>query len=354
MDFVKVNTVKDENWPWIRRFANVNGVKAGKKITRSVETDEDAVVVFVTQKLPKEHPDLKKRDIVPERIDGVKTDIVQVGEIWALSMVPIPKAVSTGADRTKKFDPVLGGISTGHPNIPAGTLSIAQQTDQGVFYLSNAHVFSDCNDGHKGDYLCQPGKHDDPTYQLNYFAELYEWVRIYFEGEDGGQCPFTNLALSTLNGIARSLGSYQRFYSKDIRAEEKNYVDAAIAKPMLNYRNYDALNILEVGKLTGIEDPVLGMEIVKSGRTSAVNYGTINGLDVTVVVNYGDKGIATFYKQITTTPILSGGDSGSHMMNNRSNLKGVGLGFAGSDQISIFNPIRTAWELFKLNPVFPN
>ena len=352
MDFVKLNTVKDENWPWIRRFVNVNGVKAGKKITGGVETDEDAVVVFVTQKLPKGHADLKKRDIVPERIDGVKTDIIQVGEIWALSMVPIPKAVSTGIDRTRKFDPVLGGISTGHPNITAGTLSIVQDTDQGVFYLSNAHVFSDCNDGYKGDYLCQPGKYDDPAYVLNYFAELHEWVPIYFEGGNGGQCPFTNLALSTLNGIARSLGSYQRFYSKNIRAEDKNYVDAAIAKPLLNYRNYDALNILEVGKVTGIEDPVLGMRAEKSGRSSAVNDGTVNGVDVTVTVNYGDKGIATLYKQGTTTPMLIGGDSGSHIL-NKANKKAIGLGFAGSGHISIFNPIRTVWELFKLNPVFP-
>lgn len=351
MDFRNLNTVKDENWPWIRRFPNVNGLRAGTKIKDGVDTGEDAVHVFVTQKLPK--TDLKKKDIVPERIDGVKTDIVEVGEIWALSMLPIPKAVNpTGVDRTKKFDPVLGGISTGHPNITAGTLSIAQETDQGVFYLSNAHVFSDCNDGQKGDYLCQPGKYDDPTYQLNYFAELYDFIPIHFEGEDGGQCPFTNLALSTLNVVARLLGSYQKFYSKDIRAEDKNYVDAAIAKPMLDYRKYDALNILEVGKVTGIEDPVLGMEVVKSGRTSAVNYGVINGLDVTVTVNYGDKGIATFYKQITTTPILSGGDSGSHLMNKNS-IGAVGLGFAGSDQLSIHGVLKTVWELFKLIPVFP-
>lgn len=347
-----INAVKDENWPVIRMFLNVNGVRAGKKITKGVVTDEDAVHVFVTKKLPT--TELKKKDIVPERIDGIKTDIIQVGEIWALSCLPIPKAITTtGIDRTKKFDPVLGGISTGHPNITAGTLSIAQETDQGIFYLSNAHVFSDCNDGIKGDLLCQPGKYDDPTYHLNYFAELYQWVPIHFEGENGGgQCQTTDRILSFLNAMARFKGSYQRFYSKNIRAEDKNYVDAAIAKPYLDYRKYDALNILEVGKVMGIEDPVLGMKSEKSGRTSAVNDGTVNGLDVTVTVNYGDKGISTFYKQGTTTPMLSGGDSGSLIL-NKDNLKAVGLGFAGSDQISIFGLIGIVWESFKLNPVFP-
>ena len=90
---------------------HVVGVGYGKKIKDNDMTDEECIIVMVDQKLPE--AELEKEDIIPQQLDGMKTDVQEVGEIRLLQ---IP--------RDKKFRPAPGGVSIGHYSITAGTLAL--------------------------------------------------------------------------------------------------------------------------------------------------------------------------------------------------------------------------------------
>jgi len=57
-----------------------------------------------------------------------------------------------------------------------------------------------------------------------------------------------------------------------------------------------------------------------------------------VQVGYGGGRTALFTNQILTTNMSKGGDSGSLLVDGEGN-KAVGLLFAGSDEVTIHNPI---------------
>lgn len=90
---------------------NVVGVAIGFKYIGGKKTNELAVIIDVVKKVAKNN--LAKKDLVPRKIDGVKTDVVETGVIRALY------------DPTKKFRPAPGGVSIGHKDITAGTLGIS-------------------------------------------------------------------------------------------------------------------------------------------------------------------------------------------------------------------------------------
>jgi len=106
--------------------------------------------------------------------------------------------------------------------------------------------------------------------------------------------------------------------------------------------------ILEVGVVSGTVSAALGMPIRKSGRTTAFTTGEITVLDATVSVSYGVGRVATFEEQIVAGPISQGGDSGSLVVSG-SELKAVGLLFAGSDQSTIINPIQAVLDCLSVD-----
>src|SRR5262245_23240360 len=74
---------------------NVVGVGIGEKITGGRRTGETAYIVLVRKK-----QDVARADAIPDTIHGVKTDVIEVGEIVAhanLTRVrPVPGGVSIG------------------------------------------------------------------------------------------------------------------------------------------------------------------------------------------------------------------------------------------------------------------
>ncbi len=84
------------------------------------------------------------------------------------------------------------------------------------------------------------------------------------------------------------------------------------------------------------------MNVRKSGRTTSLTSGRILVLNVTVDVDYGN-GSARFEDQIVTSPMSQPGDSGSVLVAGEA-LKAVGLLFAGSDQVTLHNPIEHVQE----------
>lgn len=64
------------------RLANVVGVGVGRRQRRGVETDEVALVVLVSRKVPA--AELAPHDRIPHSLDGVPVDVRGVGELRAV------------------------------------------------------------------------------------------------------------------------------------------------------------------------------------------------------------------------------------------------------------------------------
>ncbi|MCH8937744.1 MAG: hypothetical protein IIB90_18715, partial [Gemmatimonadetes bacterium] len=74
---------------------------------------------------------------LPESLEGVPVAVEVTGMIFALRAL---------ADPTEKFArPVPIGVSTGHPDITAGTIGARVTDGTNVFALSNNHIYADQN-----------------------------------------------------------------------------------------------------------------------------------------------------------------------------------------------------------------
>jgi hypothetical protein len=69
-------------------------------------------------------------------------------------------------------------------------------------------------------------------------------------------------------------------------------------------------------------------------------------MDATVDISYGNK-VARFDNQLISTAMSAPGDSGSLLVAEDS-LLAVGLLFAGSDQVTIYNPIQVVLDRLKV------
>ena len=295
------------------KLKGVVGVGAGTKHIRGMDTGEPCVTVFVREKLPLEKLDADQA--VPQFLpDGIRTDVVEVGDVRIL---PLVAEARVEVENRLKHRPVLGGVSISPGNFAlSGTGGMIVYQGNTPCILSNNHVLridqiSNPDDRpQKGLYVRQPsfgdgGKKEDSL------GELWDWVEIAFPGP--------------------------------------NETDQAIAKLTVPYVSA----ILGIGSPVGLAEPVIGKQVTKSGRSSGITEGRITAIEVTIQVNFGRGLIATFERQIATTPMLVAGDSGSVLV---ADNRVVGLGFAGSTQMSFANPIGKVFELLNLTlppPVTP-
>lgn len=340
----RLKSVKERYEEALFQKANVVGMGIGFKETRAVKTEQLSVVVLVKQKLP--GTQLRPEDLVPAQIEGVPTDVREVGELWALQ------------DRRDLWRPAPGGVSIGHFAITAGTLGtlVRDRKGEGLLILSNNHVLANSNDASIGDPILQPGPYDiadflhedpgDPKFKV---ATLERFVPITFT-VDVGVCDLARAAADVGNAIASALGSRHRLMAYQVDAAAINEVDAAVAKP-LDAGLVDS-NIVDVGAVlgNGTKDAALGDEVEKSGRTTQHTTGTVELVGVTANVNYArfpQVRIARFENQILTGPISQPGDSGSLVV-DRATKKAVGLLFAGSDKVTIVNPINRVLDLLDI------
>ena len=302
----------------------VVGLGVGYKWDHGVQTDKLSVVVLVEKKKPV--ASLLDGELIPQRIKTVQTDVQEVGVIRALQ------------SRKSRWRPAPGGVSIGHYKITAGTFG-AVVTEEGTsihLILSNNHVLANSNNATIGDPIYQPGPADGGK-PADTIGSLYNFIPIDFGEEDGADCPFADYYTRFGNWFAGLVGSVHRLKSKRINPQAVNYVDAALAIP----NNQDDIEnrIIDAPAISGWEDPVLGMAIAKSGRTTEYTVGNITMVHATVQVDYGAGQIATLEDQIISGYMSAGGDSGSLMYNYETN-KAVGLLFAGSDRVTIYNPIK--------------
>jgi hypothetical protein len=280
---------------------NVVGVGVGYKVRKEERTEILSVVALVRQKVPRAQ--LAASALVPRMVDGIPTDVIEVGELRPLQ------------PRTVRWRPAPGGVSLGHFAVTAGTLGcVVRDRESGLrLVLSNNHVLANCNVAQPGDAILQPGTADGGKEPEAVLARLERFERIRFEGEG---------RLSA------------------------NLVDAAVARPVEEGIVED--EILEVGRVERAVEASLGMAVRKSGRTTGLTTGQVTVLDTTVTVDYGDAGGARFEGQIVTEAMSRPGDSGSLLVAGEASAA-VGLLFAGSDQATLHNPIQAVLDCLRVS-----
>ncbi len=368
----------------LKKF-NVVGTAVGYKDPND-DDSEPAVVVLVEQKKPLAA--LSADDLVPRDIEGIRTDVVEVGFL---------QAQQTPTDR---FRPIPAGVSIGHYKITAGTFGavVFDKTTGEQLILSNNHVLANSNEAFQGDAILQPAAMDGGNQPQDVVGTLHRWSVInYLEGPVGppaptpgpdptpGPAPNPNPeplgcdAVDFLVGLSNLLGSVtgsqkrvqvttvqQMAVAEATRAAQSggtvempapvappadisaqaldNTADVAVAKPA------DGISftgeILNIGKIDGTKPATIGQAVRKHGRTTGFTTGTITLLNATVNVSYitsVGRRTGRFSGQIITTAMSQGGDSGSVVVDAIEN-KAVGLLFAGSPLATIMSPIDVALD----------
>jgi hypothetical protein len=323
-----IREAKERSKEEILSKPNVVGVGVGFKEKSGRLTDDVVVVALVRDKVPKAA--LKPRELVPESVDGVQTDVIQVGEIRAQQ------------SRTDKWRPAPGGVSIGHYQITAGTFGVVvrDRASGDRLILSNNHVLANSNDATLGDPILQPGPYDGGQVSADTIAHLERFCPIQYTTQPG-TCGTADTYALIGNAIARLLGASTRVVTVQVNAQAANLVDAAVARPVDDGMILD--EILEIGEIAGTLPAALGMAVRKSGRTTGLTTGTITVLDATVDVSYGSGRTARFEGQIVTSAMSQGGDSGSLLVAGGSQ-QAVGLLFAGSEQTTIHSPIQAVLD----------
>lgn len=279
-----------------RASHNVHAVGVGKKWVAGQETPVVAVRIYVTQKLPRSL--LREQDALPVEIDGIPTDVIESPPGLVMG------AQQCSLDRRTRQRPVIGGISTAHFNVTAGTLACfcrstrAGDDPDALFVLSNNHVYADVNRAAAGDPLLQPG----PL--------------------DGG-------------GPGDEIADLERFVPITLGGTVPNLVDAAIGRlrPDVPFTNA----VCTIGPITGTDRAVEDMAVRKHGRTTGYTEGTVTDENYDAVVgmdHHNPSLVALFRGQMRverTSPFPAfglGGDSGSLVV-RRDSSEAVGLYFAG-------------------------
>jgi len=345
---------------------NVIGLGVGTRVVEQEgrDTGEPCIKVLVSQKLPKElllNPD----DFIPKNHAGKQTDVVEVGEIFAGAPptmvaksyeggasgvagrarpgraepeVPLqgleesivqngyadlltPGALEAGIQLlANRVRPAEGGYSVGHFSITAGTYSTAvfdrtpfPGIPRKTYVLSNNHVLANSNVARIGDPILQPGPADGGTFPADVIARLSRFVTINF-----------------------------------LPSTRPNYVDAAIAEGPFHWLDRE---IYWIGYVKGVRAgyPRVGELVQKTGRTTNYTTGRVTAINATVNVNYGAGRIARFIRQIVTTNMSAGGDSGSLVLDHNENA--LGLLYAGSSQAMILKRIDYVQSLLGIRVV---
>jgi len=295
---------------------NVVSVGKGTKIVKGIDTGETAIVVGVCRKVALRQ--LLPKDLIPLNIEGVKTDVVEVGELKLLQ------------NPTEKFRPCPGGVSCGHYMITTGTLGCWVKKDGQYMILSNNHVLANMNEGRVGDPIYQPGPYDGGG-PLDCIGHLYSYKEIsILEPSD---CGAAKVTAGILNFLAAILRRQTRLVP--VNPPLTNLVDCALAKPVTEDLVLDT--ILGLGDISDTAELSVGESVWKSGRSSGVTIGRVTQIDVVANVQVGEGKLALFEDQvlISTSNFSEPGDSGSAILTVDNKL--AGLLFAGGEGVTLAN-----------------
>jgi len=270
----------------IMKYPNVVGYssKLQKKIKEGKVTDVDCIRIYVTKKIPKTM--LRKDEVIPEKIEGIPTDIIEIGKLRKVQGFK------------ERYRPSPCGVSTSRADeMASGTIGwFMVDEDANIYLMSNNHVWAKENQGIRGDQILQPGRLDGGDPERDVIAELYDFIEIDFTGV--------------------------------------NKVDVALASlidPSIVYAS-----IMVVGGAVGKASPIVNTKAKKVGRSTGYTEGIIFDDSATVNVEY-DTATVTFTDVFIVKSdkvIVQGGDSGSPVLDE--NNKFLGLLFAGNDEGTLY------------------
>jgi len=223
-----------------------------------------------------------------------EVEIRPVGRIRSLAHSTHPPSNRT------RLRPLVIGASTGHVDVPVGSIGAFARDGNTLCLLSNSHVLANENRGQIGDSVIQPGL------------------------SDGGRDPQDRV------------GTLHRFVP--LSWTEPNYVDAALAELSRDVE-YDPVKLRGIpdqaeGRLTGTgalrrQD---GEKLYKVGRSTGATSGRVTAFELSNLVVGYEQGDAIFDEQIEIESIgggafAEGGDSGATAVNAAG--EAVALIFAG-------------------------
>ena len=239
---------------------------------------------------------------------------------------------------TDRIDrPVNIGVSSGHPEVTAGTIGARVKDQLGAVYaLSNNHVYANQNDAIIGDSVLQPGTIDGGSDPADKIAELFDFEPIDFS-----------------------------FFGS-------NTLDAAIARTTIDEvgqatlpGGYGMPNSIIFGDLDGDglfdnKNDLLQLPVQKFGRTTGLTHGQISEINVTSAVCYANcqdillSRFAWFNDQIRIVSngieaFSAPGDSGSLIILDDPDKNPVALLFAASENSTLANRIDLVLDRFNVS-----
>lgn len=245
------------------RFDNVHAVSIGYKMVCGKKTNIIAIVVHTVRK--KKIEDIPRGQVIPECLEGIPTDVVEMPPFQILPIQLGDKYVETATSENEKLRPVPGGAEIFSPveEGPGGICTLgmfarsrkAGDNPDDIYLVTNAH--------------CLPY----PDQQVRQ--------------------PVSQSAEDAIAYATRTVSSEQ--------------VDGGIAKMIRNTdaNPYEILNIgVPLGTYTATLDNI-GEYVIKTGRTTNTTEGYIAYVDVTLIDIRNQIIIAS------DLPFAAPGDSGS-------------------------------------------
>jgi len=297
---------------------NAHAIGIGYKYINGKRTNQIAIVFFVHRKRPLKQLEKLKIEAVPETLFGYPTDVREIRKGFV---------IRSEKEKHRPFSGGVSGISIKEKGA-AGTLGIINKKGE---VLSCNHVLANESlttnrTAEKGDPFLQPSWLDGGDPKTDVAGELDRWIDLIPLG--AGTCPIGRGIAKTLNFFARLLRRKGRFI---YYVEEDNYIDGAVG---VAYEDLWEPWVMDMGEVKGMEDPELGMLVVKRGRTTSVTYGRVVATDVTVNVGgYQGIHICRFIDQIAIEAdkgsFSAPGDSGASCLTKTKPRKFVALLFAG-------------------------
>ena len=240
-------------------YPNVHSVDIGFEFTDGQPSGRLAIRVHVDQKQPESALDSSQR--LPTEIDGVPVDVIESNPELQL------------VDRDSHVDPVVGGLTIGNTRSPfIGTLGaiVLDRDSLEPMALSNHHVMV-VEPADRDDIIAQP----KTLRQADVLGRLSRWDELL-------DCAVCTVGRPWDTGVAD----------------------------------------LSSGPV-GLKEPLVGSAVVKSGRTTLVTRGIIDGTDGSEFTVVPDPA-----HPAPGTEISAGGDSGSIWMASADSYA-VGLHYAG-------------------------
>ena len=263
--------------------SNIVGMGFGSKITQGNIVGEEPVLrVYVREK--RLEAKLSANLKIPKNINGISTDVVEVGEVHPYS-IPC-------------------GVSVSHQSGKPGTIGCLVGKNDGSsdadFLLSNNHIFANFNKARPGDLIVQPAVGDSGS-NSSAIAKLTDFQVMNFSGG-------------------------------------ANFMDAAIAQ-VISPGSVTPM-IQDIGNID--RNPIgasTNQLVKKHGRTTGLTHGTVRAIGVDMRIPYLNFS-AFLVDQIEIEGngqnFSKEGDSGSLIVDNSPTPRPVALLVGGSTKHSGF------------------